>query len=639
MTALAGFWSFGGEHDPGGACAGMLKSQALYGPDGAARWGDPAISIGRSLFRTLPEDQFDRGPILSEDGTLALVADLRLDNRSELLRDLGRSAKECRLLSDAAVLMRALQRWREDAVERLVGCFAFALWDSSQQKLLLARDFLGQRPLYFHRGADFFAFSSMVKGLHCLPEIPFGANSLRSIDTLALLPKTGPETFYAGIERVEPGHMAIVSRQGVSSRRYWAPKLEPLRLKDAREYEEGLREKLDEAVRAQLRGGGNRLASHLSGGLDSAAVTATAARQLGPEAELFAFTAAPREGFVSDAPVISDESLLASATARLYPNIRHVLVRSEGRSPLATLDRDFFLFESPAVSLCNGVWNNAINDAARDRGLRVMLTGLTGNLGMSHDGFDLLPELFSRRRLWQLARTAISLRRNQVRWGTIASASFSPFLPRSAWRLVSRLRGHGSGPENYSALKVEALTPTLAARAARSGADLSHRPLRGPAARLASLGRLDLGNFNKGTLAGWGIDHRDPTADRRLIEFCLRIPAEHYIAGGMPRSLARRSFADRLPPEVVGERRRGYQAADWHEQLTAIRPEVEEELQRIAACRESEEIIDVGRLQALLDNWPAGGWERPSVQRDYRHVLLNGLAVGHFLRRCAGSNG
>jgi asparagine synthase (glutamine-hydrolysing) len=154
-----------------------------------------------------------------------------------------------------------------------------------------------------------------------------------------------------------------------------------------------------------------------------------------------------------------------------------------------------------------------------------------------------------------------------------------------------------------------------------------------------SLARLDLGNFNKGTLAGWGIDHRDPTADRRLIEFCLRIPAEHYLAGGMPRALARRSFAGRLPPEVVGERRRGYQSADWHEQLSVARSQIEEEVERIAACREADEIIDVARLRALVAEWPADGWERPSIQRDYRHVLLNGLAAGHFLRRCAGSNG
>lgn len=636
MTALAGFWSFGSRHDSGAACARMLKSQAVYGPHGAARWGDGPISMGRSLFRSLPEDRHDRGAVV--DGHLALVADLRLDNRAELLRELGLSA-EGHLHSDATVLMRALQRWRDGAVERLLGCFAFAFWDGGRRQLLLVRDYLGQRPLYFHRGAGFFAFSSMAKGLHSLPSIAFAANPRRTVDMLALLPSIGPETFYAGIERVEPGHIVTVGPDGPSSRRYWQPNLNPLRLKDSREYEEGVREALEDAVRAQLRGAGSRVASHLSGGLDSSAVTATAARHLSPETELFAFTAVPREGYEAAYDAIVDEGPAAAATAALYPNVRHVRISTGSRSPLDSLDRDFFLFEHPTVSLCNGVWNNAINDAARERGIPLMLTGLTGNLGMSHDGFDLLPRLFSRGRLWRLARTAAALRRYGVRWGTIGSASVSPFLPRSAWRFVSRLRGQGTGPHEYSALGSKAAEQWLGRRADRSGAYLSRRPTAdGVASRMAALARLDLGNFNKGTLAGWGIDHRDPTADRRLIEFCLRIPAEHFIADGVPRALARRAFADRLPEEVTRERRRGYQSADWHEQLAVVRGEVAEELERIGASREAAEMIDIDRLRALIHNWPDGGWERPSIQREYRHVLLNGLAAGHFLRRCSGSN-
>jgi asparagine synthase (glutamine-hydrolysing) len=82
---------------------------------------------------------------------------------------------------------------------------------------------------------------------------------------------------------------------------------------------------------------------------------------------------------------------------------------------------------------------------------------------------------------------------------------------------------------------------------------------------------MDQGNYNKGVLGGWGVDMRDPSADRRLVEFCLSVPPEQFLAGGVPRSLARRAFADRLPPEVLRERRKGYQAADWFEGMSVSR--------------------------------------------------------------------
>jgi asparagine synthase (glutamine-hydrolysing) len=634
VTALAGFWTFGSRHDPQRSCGAMLKAQAVYGPHGSAQSSAGPIALGRSLFRTLPEDRHDKGPVVSTDGRLTLIADLRLDNRSELLRMLDLPERQATDLADAALLMRALERWREGAIERLIGCFALALWDSGREELLLARDYLGQRPLYFHRGPDFLALASMAKGLHCLSEIPFGANPARAIDLLAFRPGNGRETFYDAIDRVEPGHVVTVRRDAISSRRYWTPDLSPLQFTDSREYEEGLRDHLDAAVRAQLRGAEAKVGSHLSAGLDSAAVTATAARQLGPNGTLFAFTAVPRAGFDSPVAAIIDEGPLAAATAALYPNINHRRVRGDGRSPLAALDRDFFLFEQPTVALCNGVWNNAINDAAREEGVGVMLSGLTGNLGLSHDGFDALPMFLARGRIATLAKTSWALRRNGVRWATLGSATLGPFLPSRARRLIDRLRGHDAG--SFAALRGDTLE--------RHGTRLAGRPEgeRLPAglkARLGAISRFDVGNFNKGTLAGWGIDHRDPTADRRLIEYCLRVPSEECLAGGMPRSLARRAFADRLPPVVTGEMRRGYQSADWHEGLAAARPEIEAELKRISACRDASQILDVARMRSLVDHWPSEGWDRRQTERDYRHLLLRSLAAGHFLRRCSGSNG
>ncbi len=638
MTALAGFWSFDGR-DPLGPVRRMLKAQALYGR-ADADWCDGVAALGRRLHPILPEDKFDLGPAVAASGRLALVADVRLDNRGEIEAALGLGAEAARRASDASLLLAALERWEEAALDRLVGDFAFALWDGGKRRLLLGRDYSGQRPLHYHRGAGFVAFASMPKGLHALPEIPYRLNEEAALGFLALMPESGPATLFEGIERVEPGHMVAITQEGIASRKYWQPRLDPIRLASPGDYQAAMRERLDAAVAACLRGAGDLVAAHLSAGLDSSAVAATAATLMRPSGgRVVAYTAVPREGY--DGPfvpnTIGDEGALAAATAAIHPNIDHVLVTTEGRTPLDHLDRQFLLYERPVLNLCNATWADAINDNARARGLDVLLTGQMGNMSFSYAGMEHLPELLARGRLVRLAGTALALYRGGTRAGTIAAQTIGPFLPRPVWRAIGRLRGGGKGLADYSLVRAE--EAKLQARAGRRGLDLSYRPRRDPVGtRLWVLARTDPGTLNKGILAGWGLDMRDPTADRRLMEFCLRVPAEQYLRGGMPRALARQGLADRLPAAVLNERLKGLQASDWHEGLAAARETLGEQVESLARSPAAAEALDLERLQRLLADWPEGRWADKEVVQHYRLALLRGIAAGHFIRKVTGSN-
>ncbi len=640
MTALAGFWSFGGA-DAGRLAGRMLQAQQIYAPDAPVVRKDGALAMGRRLWTLLPEDRHDRGPVVSAAGML--IADVRLDDRTALCDALGVAPADAARLPDAALLMKALERWGEDAVERLYGDFAFVWWDKVQERLVLARDPLGQRPLHYHRGKGFFAFASMPKGLHALPDVAYAPDRRTIADFLALMPESGEETFFEGIEKVPGGSIAVVSRDGVAARRWWRPAPAPLILPRAADYEEALRGEVERAVAARLRGTDGRVAAHLSAGLDSSAVAATAARLLAGEGgRVTAFTAAPRDGF--EAPpsdrTIADEWPLAAAVAAMHPNIDHVRVTVPRADPTADLGRYFLLFERPLLNLCNGTWMNATLDEAKRRGLGVLLTGVSGNATFSYDGMHELHRLLRGGGLVKLAAEAARLKRGGTRLGTIASQAVGPILPRSVWRRIARLRGAENGLASTTLLRpdqAEALG--IPARAAERGFDLDYRP-RGDAreARLWMLGRVDQGNYKKGTLAGWGVDLRDPAADRRLIEFCLSVPAAEYMAGGVPRALARRSFADRLPPELLAERRKGLQAADWHEGLEAARGTLAEEAEAIAACGPAAEAVDAGAMRRLIENWPEGGWHRRDVVSRYRLALLRGLSAGRFVRQAMGSN-
>jgi len=644
MTALAGLWRFDGRPDAAEGCARMLVAQELYGPDHGAQWSDSAVALGRRLMRILPEDAFDRQPLIGGEGRYVLVADVRLDNRDELTEALRIPAPQARTLCDAAILLAAIERWDESCLEHLVGDYAFAAWDGARQRLLLARDPVGWRPLHYHRGNQFFAFASMPKGLHALPDVPYAPDEERIAEFLALMPETGAQSFFLGVERVEPGHVVTVTADGLATRRHWQPSRRRIALPRPEDYGEALLDLLDKAVSCRLRGTGDVGAS-LSGGFDSGAVVTTAARLLAPSGRrVIAFTGVPREGYDGPAPPnrIIDEGANAAATAALYPNIEHVVVRNEGCSPLADLDRMFFLFDRPVRGLCATGWAKSYANAIRKRKLRVVLGGGAGNLGLSYDGLELLPELFRSGRwlrLWWEASALVASRR--MRWRSVLANTFGPWCPPALWGWVNRIgRRDALELRDYVAIHPSRLDQLdLPARAKARNHDLAYRPWKdGLALRLRLLELVDSGNYQKGGLAHLQVDYRDPTADVRLLEFCFAVPMEQFLRDGIPRALARRALADRLPKQVLEETRAGLSVADWHEDLTAARDGIVDELDRLKACPAAAAALDLPRLRRLTENWPSGGWEQREVLVHYRYALLRAVAVGHFLRRATGSN-
>lgn len=644
MTALAGVWRFDDKPGISEFCARLLAAQEIYGPHASAHLAFGPVAFGRCLMRTLPEDAHDHQPLSGGGGRYMLVADVRLDNRDELCGLLnippGRGAELC----DAAILLAAIERWGTACLVRVVGDYAFALWDSVQRRLTLARDPLGQRPLYYHRSDKFFAFASMPKGLYSHPDIPFAPNEERIAESLLLPWELGPSSFFKGIERVKSGHIVEVAGNSFVTRRHWCPKRRDSGLRRSDEFSEALRGHLDRAVRCRLRGAKD-VGAHLSSGFDSSAVAATAARLLAPtDRKVVAFTAVPLKGFNRPPShrEIFDEGSHAAAVAALYPNMEHVLVDAEGRSMFDGLERNFYLFDEPTSSVSNGSWWYAICDAARSRGLRIVLTGQEGNMGLSYNGLELFPELFRRGRWLHLYRELRCLvTQKKASWRGALAMSCGPWMPDFLWNLINRIRKRrNSNALNYTPINSRRYVElNLAERAKDAGVDLEFRPSKdGFDMRLWNLFNSDPGNSNKGVLGGWHIDQRDPTADIRLIEFCLSVPTEQFYSQGVSKALARRTLSDRLPKQILGETRRGVQSADWFVRLTAERARVASELARLDTCPQVANMLDLPRLHRLVDEWPEKASDNDAIYADYRATLLRGLSTGIFLRRIIGSN-
>lgn len=652
MTAILGVLRFdGAEPDPD--MDRLEQGLTPYGRDGVDRWIASGVGLGRRLHRILPEDRFDRQPEQSPASRYVVVADVRLTERDDLVAqlDLGARADE---MSDAAIVATALETWHDQAFERLYGAFAIAAWDKVEQRLLLARDHFGEKPLFYHHGGSFFAFASMPAGLHALPEIPKGADPDEIQRFLRLLTPTPTRSFFQSIGRVSPGHLAVVSKTGVEQKRYWQPDLTPLTWTRTEDYERALAEHLDRAVAAALRGAGGQVGAHLSAGFDSTAVAATAARQLAPKGgKIVAFTAVPREGYV---PLdlrhrFGDEGDLAAATVAMHPNMDHVLVRPS-TSPLTELDRVSSIYGVPQWNLCNQTWLEAIDDNARSRGLKIMIHGDMGNATISESGVIALPELFRAGRFLTWFKIGRGLVRNKwMKWQGVLWNTVAPWTPLGLWKWAEEVTGRRPvAISRYSPLKPE-LWAAKSREAALEGAtahpldrvwDIEYdKPAKNSLTDRLTMMTGDFGSSYKGTLAVWGVDYRDPTADRRLVEFSLRVPVEFLIGEGQPRALLRKVLADRVPSVVLDNRKKGYQAADWYETLTRARAGIEDEIERIEMFEASEDLIDLPRLKQLLAEWPEAGlqkWGEEGVAADYRHSLLRAVSAASFMRKAAGSN-
>ena len=134
-----------------------------------------------------------------------------------------------------------------------------------------------------------------------------------------------------------------------------------------------------------------------------------------------------------------------------------------------------------------------------------------------------------------------------------------------------------------------------------------------------------------GLQARFGLDIRDPTGDTRLAEFCLSLPEVQYSQHGVRRRLIRRAMADRVPAEILDNRRRGLQTSDWHAQLLRHQNRLVEEIARIGRSDLARRAIDLPRLRRLVDELPAVKPADPRALADYRFVLEYGLEVGRFI--------
>jgi len=529
----------------------MTSMLERRGPDRTGRYCDGPIGLGHTLLGTTPELLYEKQPFRHTETGCVITADVRLDNRSDLLSALD-LAERNDSLGDAELILLAYLRWGDTSVNRLLGDFAFAIYDPREKSLFCARDHSGMRPFYyFSKLGKSFLFASDARAILVLPQVPYQVDQGRIADYLV------PElewidyisTFFVGVNRLPPGHRARITETGVELAEYWHPGPQPVcsPMSDD-DFAEGFLEVFTRAVESRLRAPDNMVGSMLSGGMDSGSIVAVAREILNKRGDEPLRTYSCARGQDVDC---AETRAIHSAIS--VPSINPTLIHPDDlqNAHESLLSGQEEPFDGEFLIL------KRVYLAANQQGQRVVLDGGGGDVVLgagSHivrlirqgeirhaiaeiaaektfwDGTSLFRDLF------HYLRAAVTPefikeklrpfrhRRNTREFlnASLISSDFADSIDiKSRFEQLQQMFPRRWIPD-YAAERCDVIRPNVTGGRERYG-------------RLA---------------ASAGVEASDPFLDKRVIEYCANLPGHMRLRNGWPKIVLRDLMAGRIPDDV-----------------------------------------------------------------------------------------
>ena len=519
----------------------LLAALPGRGADARAAWTDAAAGLGWRGDAPADEAAPERLPRVDRRAGLAVTASARLDDRATLCDALGVPHPERRGLSDGELLLKAYERWGRECPRRLLGDYAFAVWDAKRRTLFCARDHVGARPFYYSLTADRIVFASDVNAVLAAPGVSDDLDEAVVAAHLTAHPRPfGARTFFRAVRRLLPGHALTIEGGSERVERWWRPEdTPPAPDGDDDALAEAFLELYAGAVLDRVRGP-HRAGVHLSGGLDSSSVAVLTAREMartGRPAPL-AFSWQPPPGPGPRNAAAAAEYRLIEAVAR--QERLQVLYRSPRVSDVVDhLRRDVTRDPETHVN------EEPVRRCASERGVRVLLSGWGGDEGISFNGRGYYPQLLLDGRpgaLWRDIR-----QHSRCPLAAVLAHAVLPLAAPGVHRALVNLR-QGRWP----ARKPDFLRPGFA----RCAQGLPQPSMPAAGVRRGQLHLLRLGHLDA-RMDGWwaggarhGIQYAYPLLDRRVLEFALGVSPEHFRRGRWSRWLMRHALGPVLPDEV-----------------------------------------------------------------------------------------
>ena len=627
MTAICGIVSLEGAVVSAEDLRLMVAALAHHGTSGQQIQYAEFVSLG---LQTITASAKSR---LGNTNSLLITADVRLDNRTDLINELGFAGGGPSDITDADLILSAYEKWEERCPERLLGDFAFAIWDSRKRRLFCARDHMGLRPLFYYHDDRRFIFGSEPKAIVALSGVPRKVNRNR-IAALAhpeVRSRFYEESWFEEIKVLQAATSLTVEQARIRKTKFWEPQLS-LRLPYRTDAEvlEAFRSLMFEVVSARLCND-QPAAALLSGGLDSSAVVSVAARALERQnKELHVLSAVLADA--SD-PVLTDEREFIDQF-RPWPNVTISYVTAPGRGPFDNLEQLVWNFDSPLITSRHYLYS-AFAHTAKALGAWSILDGAGGELGPSYYGDFYEAELFWRFRwvpLWREMRARKRSTGTSMLRGLHASA-FHPVIAPA----MRRLRSREERPSDFSLGQIlqpqfvrnqlDSISPWLNEQRKRESGWPNHRRIQ--YRQQLSVQQKATGIFPIGGQTALLY----PFLDKRMLEFCLAAPGHLKLRNGYRRYLIRAGLDKILPPRIQWRTSKVPFSPDYLRRYNAQRQQAQSILADIGPNDPVRMVVNVERLKELA-NLPVAEDEYDTLAEfAARDAVPMGIHLILFLRR------
>ena len=536
----------------------MTAALAHRGPDGHGLIDRDPIALGHRRLSII-DIEGGAQPMLSEDGSIAVVYNGEIYNFPALRSELQSRGCTFRTSSDTEILLHLYRLMGADLVHRLDGMFAFALWDEPRRRLLLARDHMGQKPLFFIRQSGAFAFASEVKALLAADLVPRSVDveGLSHYISLRFLPDR--HTLFSGIEKLPAGHRVLVEDGEMRIDAFWS--LEPQDPLPGNEHD--LVEALDDRLRTTVREhllADVQVGAFLSGGVDSSLITAMAARESGARMPTFAIGV--REASFNELPwaarvarTLGTEHHEAVVSADLVRRVPDMIWHMD--EPADPFGVGVYLASELAASHVKVVLSGDGGDelfAGYDRFLGQKLAGYLAFIpaplrrSVLRPAIDRMPESFAYKGLSQKLRwvNEMSLVRGADRYAE--SMSYLRFTEEAKEELFTDAVRERLAHVDSRA-KISAWFDRDAGRDPLERMLFTDLMTRIPDHLLPIVDRMSMAH---------GLEVRPPMLEHRMVEFAARIPARFKLRGLTLKYLLRQVALRYVEPEVVRRPKQGF---------------------------------------------------------------------------------
>lgn len=546
----------------------MTSILSHRGPDGQGIYTSDTVLLGQRRLSII-DLSGGKQPMTNEDGTIWIVFNGEIFNYLELMEILKKKGHTFATRSDTEVLIHLYEEYGTDLFSYCNGQFAIALWDTKNKKLILARDRVGIRPLFYAKLSDKkVIFASEMKSLFCHPELKAEINPVGLDQTFSLWANIPPTTMFKGVEELAPGSVMVINADGeAQTKRFWNltfPKRGEFEFQPINYYEEKLKEILYDAVTLRLRAD-VPVAAYLSGGIDSSIITALVKKHHINDLITFSVVFKDQQ---------FDEREYQQEMVR-HLNTDHRIIEADYSNIGEAFSDVVWYAERPMIRTAPAPLF-LLSKLVRDNGIKVVMTGEGADEMLG--GYDIFKEN-AIRRFW--ARQPESSMRPAMFSRIYADVQRSSTV-NNFWKHFFKSNLLETDNPYYSHLirwnntsQVKSLFSSKISDHFNNDANI-HNPLQQYLAPdlnslhpLNSAQYLEIMLFLSGYLLssqgdrmmmGNSVEGRFPFLDYRLIEFAATIPPEYKLMGLSEKHILKRAYRDVLPSRITNRVKKPYRA-------------------------------------------------------------------------------